>query len=144
MANLQIYIYIIFKRFHHSCDSQTFITTDLLPRHLFHSGTKMYAKVHGDVDARVHIYTVNALARGRMTSPMRGRLCPPVLILQEAEWISRPIWTWRSKEKFPPLFHPGSNPGRPAHSQAPCPTPQCRNNDLTTHKKCIMIIKTWY
>ena len=30
----------------------------------------------GDVDARVHIYTVTALGRGRVASPTLGRLTP--------------------------------------------------------------------
>ena len=48
-------------------------------------------KVHGDVDARIHIYIAAALGRGWVASPMLGRLYPPgkapVLILEEAEWI---------------------------------------------------------
>ena len=31
-------------------------------------------KVHGDVNARVHIFTATALGRGRVTSPTLGRL----------------------------------------------------------------------
>ena len=31
-------------------------------------------KAHGDMDTRVHIYTATALGRGRMASPMLGRL----------------------------------------------------------------------
>ena len=46
-----------------------------------------------NVDARFHIYTVTALRRARVTSPL-GRLYPrgklPVLILQEAEWTQDP------------------------------------------------------
>ena len=42
-------------------------------------------KAHGDVDARVHIYTVTALVRGWVASPSLGSLYPPgndpVLIL---------------------------------------------------------------
>ena len=42
-------------------------------------------EAHGDVDARVHIFTAMALGRGRMASPTLGRLYPrrnsPVLIL---------------------------------------------------------------
>ena len=59
-----------------------------------------------------------------MASPTLGRLYPrgnsPVLILYEVEWTPGPIWTRRSEEKSPPLRHPGSNPARPARSQAPC------------------------
>ena len=33
-------------------------------------------KAHGDVDARVHIFTAMALGRGRVASPMLGRLYP--------------------------------------------------------------------
>ena len=44
---------------------------------------------------------------------------PPVLILQEVGWIPGPVWSRRSEEKSPPLRHTGSNPGRPARSQAP-------------------------
>ena len=76
------------------------------------------------MDVRVHIYTAMALGRDRVASPMLGRLYPrgkpPVLILQKAEWTSGPFWTRRSEEKSPPLRHPGSNPGRPAHSPVPC------------------------
>ena len=43
---------------------------------------------------------------------------PPVLILQEVEWTSGPIWTRRRKS--PPLRYPGSNPVRLACKQAPC------------------------
>ena len=43
-----------------------------------------------------------------------------VLILEEDEWTPGPVWTRRSEEKSPLLRHPGSNPGRPARSQAPC------------------------
>ena len=78
----------------------------------------------GDVDARVYIFTATALGSGRVASPTLGRLYPrgkpPVLILEEAEWTSGPVWTRRSEEKSPPLRHPGSNPGRPARSPAPC------------------------
>ena len=77
----------------------------------------------GDVDARLHIFTATALGRGRVASPTRPPLPPgkpPVLILQEAEWTPGPVWTRRSKEKSPPLRHPGSNLGRPARSSAPC------------------------
>ena len=78
----------------------------------------------GDVDARVQIFTATALGRGRVASLTLGCLYPrgkpPVLILQEAEWTSGPVWTRRSEEKSPPLRHPGSNPGRPARSPAPC------------------------
>ena len=36
-------------------------------------------------------------------------------------WVDPgPVWTRRSEEKSPPLRHLGSNPGRPARSQAPC------------------------
>ena len=42
-------------------------------------------KAHGDVDARIHIYTTTSLARGRVASPTLDRLYtrgePPVLIL---------------------------------------------------------------
>ena len=31
-------------------------------------------KAHGDVVARIHIYTATALGRGRMASPTLGRL----------------------------------------------------------------------
>ena len=34
------------------------------------------------MDARVHLYTATALAKGRVASPMLGRLYPPVLILR--------------------------------------------------------------
>ena len=78
----------------------------------------------GDVAARVHIFTAMALGRGRVASPTLGRVYPrgkpPVLVLQEAEWTSGPVWTRRSEEKSPPHRHPGSNPGRPARSPAPC------------------------
>ena len=47
-------------------------------------------------------------------------LRPPVLILQEAEWTSGPVWTRRSEEKSPLLRYPGSNLGRPARRPAPC------------------------
>ena len=33
-------------------------------------------KAHGDVDARVHIFTATALGRGRVASPTPGRLYP--------------------------------------------------------------------
>ena len=36
-------------------------------------------------------------------------------------WVDRRTWrTRRSEQKSPPLRHPGSNPGRPARSEAPC------------------------
>ena len=76
------------------------------------------------MDARVHIFTATALGRGRVASPPLCRLYPRwkplLLILQEAEWTSGPVWARRSDEKSPPLRHPGSNPGRPARSPAPC------------------------
>ena len=54
-------------------------------------------KVHGEVDARVHILAAMALERGRMTSPMLVHLLPPgkalVLILQEIEWTPASVWT---------------------------------------------------
>ena len=81
-------------------------------------------KAKGVVDSRVHIYKATALGRGRVASPTLGRLyCRgdiPVLISQEVEWTSGPVLTRRSEENFPPLRHPGWNPGRPARSQAPC------------------------
>ena len=42
---------------------------------------------------------------------------PPVLIFKEGEWIPEQR---RSEEKSAPLRHSGSNPDRPACSQAPC------------------------
>ena len=33
-------------------------------------------KAHGDVDARVHIFTAKALGRGRVASPRLGHLYP--------------------------------------------------------------------
>ena len=33
-------------------------------------------KAHGDVDARVHIYTATALERGWVASPTLGRIYP--------------------------------------------------------------------
>ena len=43
-----------------------------------------------------------------------------ILILQQAKWALGPVSTRRSEEKSPSLRHPGSNPGRPARSEAPC------------------------
>ena len=43
----------------------------------------------------------------------------PVLILQETEWTPGPVWI-KSSEKYATIRHPGSNRGRPAHSQTPC------------------------
>ena len=48
-------------------------------------------KAQGDVDARVHTFAANALRRGRVANPMLDHLYPPVLILQEAEWIPGPV-----------------------------------------------------
>ena len=71
-------------------------------------------EAHGDVDARVHIYTAAVLERGRVARPVLNRLYPwgkpPVLILLGAEWTPGPVWT-QSEEKSPPLQHPGSNLG---------------------------------
>ena len=64
------------------------------------------------MDARVHIFAVKA-------SPALDRLYPQVLILQGAEWTPGPAWT-KSSEKYAPLRHPGSKPGRPARNLVPC------------------------
>ena len=68
--------------------------------------------------------TFVAMSLGRVQDgfPCAATFTPrevPVLILQEAEWIPRPVWTW-SVEKSPPLCSLGSNPGRPACRQAHC------------------------
>ena len=77
---------------------------------------------------------------------MLGRLYPrgnsSVLIIQEVEWTPGPVWTRRSEEKSPPLRHPGSSPGRPAHSQAPCRLSHLTNN--LEKYKCVLMILTFY
>ena len=80
-------------------------------------------KAHRNVDTRIHIFAVSALGRGRVVSPTLGRLYrrkAQVLISQEAERTSGPFWTRMSKEKYPLLRQPGSNPGRPARTEALC------------------------
>ena len=79
-----------------------------------------------DVDGRIHQYIHTHRTRmrqGGQQSYSQPPLPPGkslVLILQEAEWIPVPILTRRSEEKSPPLQHPGSNPGHPTRSHAPC------------------------
>ena len=61
-------------------------------------------KAHGDVNAKVHIYTATALGRGRVADPKLGRLYPGEshsLILLEAEWTPEPVLTRRNEEKSP-------------------------------------------
>ena len=52
-------------------------------------------KVHGVVDARLHIYTATTLGRCRVANPTLGRLYPwgmsLILILYEAQWTPGPV-----------------------------------------------------
>ena len=81
-------------------------------------------KAHGGCGCKgPHIHSHSTRKRQGGQSYARPPLPPgkpPVLILQEAEWTSGPVWTRRTEEKSPLLRHPGSNPGRPARIQAPC------------------------
>ena len=54
-----------------------------------------------------------------MLGRLQPREKPRYTFLQEAQWTPKPVWTW-GEEKSPHQRHPGSNPGRPARSQAPC------------------------
>ena len=67
-----------------------------------------------------------------------------VLILQEVEWTPGPVWTRRSEEKSPPIRHPGSNPGRPARSQAPCRVSHLAHCHLRQHVKFFRYTKNNY
>ena len=79
-------------------------------------------KAHGDVDARVHMYTATALGIGRATNLRSDAFTPwksPVLIIRDRVDPRNSLDT-KERRKCPPFRHPGSNPGRPARSQAPC------------------------
>ena len=75
-------------------------------------------KSHRDVVTRVYIYTATALGRGRVASPTLSRFYPR----------GKPrysfLWGWVNPrtgvKKSPSPPSPGSNPGTPARSQAPC------------------------
>ena len=64
-------------------------------------------KAIGDVDARVHIFAVTTLGRGRVVLSYARPSLPKkasVLILLEAEWTTGPVWARRREEKSPPLL----------------------------------------
>ena len=81
-------------------------------------------KAHGDVDARVHIFTAKALGWGRVASPMLGRLytgeIPRYSFYRRMSGPQGQFGHEVVKKNLHPLRHLGSNPGRPARSQAPC------------------------
>ena len=81
-------------------------------------------KTHGDVSSRFYTYTATALGRGRVASPTLGSLYHPGKAPGThfvGGWVdSRTSLDTKEWRKSPPLRHPGSNPGHPSLSQAPC------------------------
>ena len=77
-------------------------------------------KSHGDVDARVHMYTATALGRGGVVIPTLGRLYPPGKTLYSfyrrlSGPEDQPGHEGVKKISTPP----DSNPVRPARNHAP-------------------------
>ena len=70
---------------------------------------------------RLNIFTATALGRGRVASPTLSLLysekSPRYSFYRR---LSGPQDQSGHEEKYLPLRHPGSNPGRPARSPAPC------------------------
>ena len=71
-------------------------------------------KTHGDVDARIHIYTAMALGRGRVASPTRGHPYPrgktPVLNFIGGLVDLRTSLDTKERRKPPPPPTPGIEP----------------------------------
>ena len=81
-------------------------------------------KAHGGRDARAHIYTATTLGRSKVDNSTLGRLYPRGKTPRDSFYRRlighQDVWTRRSEKRSPHLRHPGSNPGSPARSQAPC------------------------